>query len=156
MLSQTALRDLGVISKEFPKIGQFEGTVQKGEGMDMIQTGMFGGKYIAPEVEPQPVLEQSKDQEVWAQSCHGKHGDGWVPPQEEESAKDTQHQPVEVHTVEAQSARKLDTLPSSADHQDQLAASRRESMLSPRTWASCTIPSTPAPTSVRSRCQPRP
>ena len=56
---------------------------------------------IPPEVEPQPVLEQSKDQEVWAQSCHGKPGDGWVPPQEEESAKDAQHQPVEVHTAEA-------------------------------------------------------
>ena len=60
LLSQTALRDLGVISKEFPRIGQFKGTVQKGDGMDMIQTGMFGGKfgikYIAPEVEPQPEL----------------------------------------------------------------------------------------------------
>ena len=55
LLSQTALKDLGVIPREFSLIGQFDGITQTNDGMDRFKANQHGLKYIPP---VQPVNRQ--------------------------------------------------------------------------------------------------
>ena len=48
LLTQTALRDLGVIPREFPLIGQFGVIIQTDDGIDRLEATKFGVKYIPP------------------------------------------------------------------------------------------------------------
>ena len=60
LLSQTALRDLGVIPKTFPMIGEFGGVEQKGNGHDKLEIdSKYNMRYIAEEPGPKGrVLEK--------------------------------------------------------------------------------------------------
>ena len=54
LLSKTALKDLGVIPKTFPMIGEFGGEEQHGDGQDKFEVdAKYKLRYIATESSPQ-------------------------------------------------------------------------------------------------------
>ena len=56
LLSQTALKDLGVIPNTFPKIGEFGGVVQQGDGCDRFDVdAKHNLSYIAARSHQPPV-----------------------------------------------------------------------------------------------------
>ena len=69
LLSQTALKDLGVIPMTFPRIGEFGGEEQCGDGQDRFEVdAKFNLRYIATETVPQ--LDVVQDQPMGEQH-HG-------------------------------------------------------------------------------------
>ena len=54
LLSQTALKDLGVIPTTFPRIGEFGGIEQQGDGRDRFEVdGPYNIRYIEVEQVPE-------------------------------------------------------------------------------------------------------
>ena len=67
LLAQTALKDLGVIPAMFPRIGEFGGLEQHGDGQGRFEVDeKFNVRYIAAETHPRI---STADRICWRLSC---------------------------------------------------------------------------------------